>query len=279
MAKANFDVIMKQVLGIEGGIADRPLKDDPGGLTNLGVTQKLYDLWRTKQNLPLKSVREITSQQAVAIGRSEFWNPIQGDKLPSGVDFAVFDYAFNSGVAQAVKDLQRVLGVVVDGIVGIATLEALAVTEHGMVIDQYMARRWAFMTKLRNFGANKNGWKARVDHVRSQSLSMVANEPVADVPEVLMSIQVAKANPQQRAVTKFKGVWAAIAAPFVAAWVLIKDVIMSVPEFSRTVIATVGDLAEKSPWALPLIHAIGFAGVAAGAYVAWSKIRATKEGH
>lgn len=195
MAAANFNPLVQQLLGIEGGVADRSLKDDPGGLTNKGVTQATYDAWRTLKGLQPKSVRQIQVQEVIAIARANYWQPIQGDKLPSGVDFTVFDFAFNSGAAQAVKELQRTLGCAADGVVGLATLEALAVADERAVINGVCDRRWTFMKRLKNFKANENGWRNRVAHVRAQSLALAAGD-AAEAPDAsLTSMPLAKAPP------------------------------------------------------------------------------------
>ena len=62
MSKENFEKAMKFVFEMEGGYSNR--KDDRGGKTNMGVTQKNYDAYRTTKKLPLQDVRNITQQEA-----------------------------------------------------------------------------------------------------------------------------------------------------------------------------------------------------------------------
>src|SRR4051812_20123609 len=104
MASGNFAKLLKPLLGIEAGVSDRPLSADPGGLTNHGVTQKVYDAYRASLGQPLQSVKRITNAEVTAIYQEQFWTPIRGDDLPSGVDWAVFDFAVNSGPGRAVKE-------------------------------------------------------------------------------------------------------------------------------------------------------------------------------
>jgi lysozyme family protein len=85
----------------------------------------------------------------------------------------VFDFAINSGSARAVKELQRVLGVQVDGIIGLVTLSEINRIKPSELIHRYSARRLAFMESLRNWNANKNGWTKRVEHVTSTSLDLI----------------------------------------------------------------------------------------------------------
>lgn len=44
-----------------GGFVNHP--NDPGGATNKGVTQKLYDAWRQRQSKPVQAVAQITDDE------------------------------------------------------------------------------------------------------------------------------------------------------------------------------------------------------------------------
>lgn len=279
MTAGNFKPLVEQVLGIEGGVSDRPLKDDPGGLTNKGITQAVYDRWRSLKGLPPKSVREITTQEAVAIGKANYWAPIHGDKLPSGVDFAVFDFAFNSGPAQAVKEMQRTLGVADDGVVGLATLEALAVADAESVINGVCDRRLAFMKSLKNWKANKNGWPARVAHVRAQSLALAAGDRL-NAPEVeLTSMPLAKAPPPGPVPAKKSAtVWGAITAAVGGAFAAIGNFLAQIPDIAHTALNAINPFAEKSEWAQFVANGIGGVAAVAGIYVAWSVVKKKQPG-
>ena len=52
MPSAAFEASLPFVLRWEGGFVDHP--NDPGGRTNKGVTQKVYDAWRKRQGLPVR---------------------------------------------------------------------------------------------------------------------------------------------------------------------------------------------------------------------------------
>ena len=160
--KENYAQALKQVLKYEGGYVDHP--KDPGGPTNKGVTQAVYDSWRKSQNLPTQSVRAIADSEVAAIYKNLYWDRISGDNLPSGVDFAVFDYAVNSGVSRAAKTLQAVVGVTQDGVIGPATIEATK-TYVAMSITN---RRLAFMQSLSIWSTFGKGWSARITDVKAQ---------------------------------------------------------------------------------------------------------------
>ena len=166
--KENYAQALKQVLKYEGGYVDHP--KDPGGPTNKGVTQAVYDSWRKSQNLPTQSVRNINDSEVAAIYKNLYWDAISGDNLPAGVDFAVFDYAVNSGVSRAAKTLQAVVGVTQDGQIGPQTIQAtkayvaLAVTN----------KRLAFMQSLSIWSTFGKGWSARIADVKAQIASLTS---------------------------------------------------------------------------------------------------------
>ena len=165
--KENYAKCLAQVLKYEGGYVDHP--KDPGGPTNKGVTQAVYDSWRKSQNLPTQTVRNISDPEVAAIYKNLYWDRISGDNLPSGVDFAVFDYAVNSGVSKASKTLQAVVGVTQDGVIGPATIEATK-TYVAMAVTN---KRLAFMQSLSIWSTFGKGWSARIADVKAQIIALV----------------------------------------------------------------------------------------------------------
>lgn len=166
MTAQNFVPALAGTLVHEGGWSNH--KADPGGATMKGVTQRIYDAYRTRRGLPLQSVRLITEVELRDIYRKQYWDAVKGDKLPAGVDYVVFDGAVNSGPAQSIKWLQRALGTVkVDGVIGEATLAAVeAYPDHDRLIALVLGRRLAFLQALKTWPVFKGGWSARVAQVK-----------------------------------------------------------------------------------------------------------------
>lgn len=157
--KSNFEKSLKYVLAWEGGYVNHP--KDPGGPTNKGVTQRVYDAWRKQKNLAPRSVVGITNAEVQAIYRVQYWDRVRGDELPLGLDYAVFDYAVNSGTAKAVKSLQQCLGVKVDGAMGAVTLAKIPATQEDTV-KALCEQRYAFVKKLGTFKTFGAGWTRRI---------------------------------------------------------------------------------------------------------------------
>lgn len=155
---------LQKVLVHEGGYVNHP--KDPGGATNQGVTQRVYDAYRVSIKQAKRSVREMTNAERDNIYRTRYWNLIRGDDLPSGVSYVVFDGAVNSGVSQSVKWLQRALGVTADGIIGTDTLTAIVNHhDHDVLIAKIINLREKFLRALKTFSTFGKGWMARINGV------------------------------------------------------------------------------------------------------------------
>ena len=198
MSNTNFAASLAFTLAYEGGYVDNPA--DPGGATYQGVTQTVYDDYRTLQHVPLRSVRLMEAAERDAIYRSRYWDRIQGDSLVPGVDYAMFDFAVNSGVARSVKELQGVLKLKEDGLIGPGTLAAVRdyVVQKGPapLIFAICDARVAFMRSLSAFATFGKGWLARVDGaqagaqtgdtgVRDRAFRMAMEQPVPTLAGVV----------------------------------------------------------------------------------------------
>ena len=165
---SNFEKALALVLEHEGGYVDHP--KDPGGATNRGVTHAVYNAYRKIRGRGMQSVKFITDDELRAIYKFQYWDKVQGDFLPTGLDYAVFDFAVNSGVGRAAKYLQAVLGVAQDGQIGARTLAAI--TKPVNTINALCDRRMGFLRNLRTFLTFGKGWSRRVQDVRAHALEM-----------------------------------------------------------------------------------------------------------
>lgn len=162
----SFDTAMNFVRQEEGGLSDRPLADDPGGLTMLGVTQATLDNFHADfptqaQGFPL-DVAKITQEQATTIYWWAYWLEAGCDQLPQAIAIVVFNAAVQSGPTRAIRWLQEALGVNVDGLLGPKTRRAALSASPKAVISTYLSRQIVFETQLSNWQSNKNGWTKRL---------------------------------------------------------------------------------------------------------------------
>lgn len=168
--KENFDAALAAVLVHEGGYVNHPR--DPGGATNKGVTQAVYDDWRQGKAMPKQSVRDITPAEVMAIYKRQYWDRIRGDDLPAGVDYCMFDFAVNSGTNRAARYLQRAVGVSEDGQLGPVSLKAAAAMGADCLVDAICNARLTFLKGLSTFDTFGRGWTRRVQDVRAHAKSL-----------------------------------------------------------------------------------------------------------
>ena len=168
--KENYPECLALVLQSEGGYVNHP--KDPGGATNKGVTQSVYDDFRTRHGQPKQSVLHISQDEIGQIYKRQYWDAVNGDGLPSGVDYATFDLAVNSGVGRAARFLQSVLGVPQDGVIGAKTIAAI--TDAEQTASDLCAKRMAFLQTLGTFSTFGKGWTARVKAVSAKAQEMAA---------------------------------------------------------------------------------------------------------
>ena len=170
--KENFEKCLALMLAHEGGFVNH--KDDPGGMTNLGVTKRVWEEW-TGHEVDEKQMRALTPELVAPLYKRKYWDACRSDDLVSGVDYAVFDVAVNSGAGRAIKFLQSCVGVDADGGFGSRTLAAVKVAEQDpeRLIELYCAKRLEFLQSLKTFETFGKGWSRRVAEVKDKALAMV----------------------------------------------------------------------------------------------------------
>ena len=115
--------------------------------------------------------------------RVQFWNTVQGDRLPSGVDIIWADFAFGSGGATRV--LQEVIGTEADGVVGQQTvLKAWSVDDRAALLDRMTAARKDYYATLSTYSLFGHGWDRRADECRVLAYR-VANLPLAETADLV----------------------------------------------------------------------------------------------
>lgn len=183
MATAGFKRSMPYLLAHEGGKVDNAR--DPGGRTNQGVTQRVYNGARTRKGQEPRDVYSMTPQERDAIYRFQYWNAISGDKLPLGLDYVLFDGAVNSGPVQSVKWCQRALADAgyytgkIDGHMGEGTLAAIEQhTNHDALIAAICGRRLNFLQALKTWNDFGKGWMKRVADVKRIGVMFASGQRV-----------------------------------------------------------------------------------------------------
>lgn len=150
-----FDDIFERLIGHEGGYVNHP--KDPGRETNWGIT-----IGTARANGYSGSMRAMTRNQAKEIYRVAYWERAKCSQYDSAIGFQMFDSAVNHGIGNAIRMLQRGVGVADDGQVGKFTLDAIKAKTVDDVLILFNAERLEFYAKLNTFPTFGRGWIRRV---------------------------------------------------------------------------------------------------------------------
>lgn len=118
--------------------------------TKFGISAAAY---------PTLDIAALTLEQARAIYLRDYWTPIRADDLPPPLAMLLFDAAVNNGVETAVRRLQQVLKVTVDGILGPLTLSALPRGNLKTTCAKFQVLRWGALPRDLRYA---DGWDIRL---------------------------------------------------------------------------------------------------------------------
>lgn len=162
-----FERALRHVLLMEGGFTDDP--HDPGGPTNKGITLGVYAAWKgedvSAQSAPRlrAALKQIPDAEVRDIYRQRYWRKAECESLPPALALMQFDTGVNHGPVTAIRILQEVVGTVVDGELGPATLAAVAAKPLLEILDAYAGNRRARYRAMPHFWRFGRGWLNRVD--------------------------------------------------------------------------------------------------------------------
>tara|TARA_R110000772_G_scaffold185820_1_gene296987 strand:+ start:48 stop:557 length:510 start_codon:yes stop_codon:yes gene_type:complete len=168
--RENFSKCLDMLLAHEGGFVNHP--EDPGGMTNLGVTKKVYDEWIGRESTE-QEMRDLTPEDVAPIYKKNYWDRVKGDSLPSGLDWACFDWAVNSGSGRPAKAVQRAVGATQDGAIGPQTLGLIMEKDPEEIINYVYGVRQDFYKGLKTFETFGRGWTRRNKETLHQALEMI----------------------------------------------------------------------------------------------------------
>jgi lysozyme family protein len=132
---AYFQPALDKTLAHEGGFVNDP--KDTGGMTFCGISRKAWPDWDgwgiVDKTLSLgisPLLVGLLMPRVVDFYSVNFWIPLGAERIESQeVANWLFDFAVNSGTTDAVKALQKIVNVKVDGIIGKSTITATNSTQ------------------------------------------------------------------------------------------------------------------------------------------------------
>ena len=168
--KDNFHDSLIMLLKHEGGFVNHPR--DPGGMTNLGVTKKVYEEWMGRE-VSEQEMRDLQPKDVRDLYKKNYWDRCKCDDLPSGLDFAVFDWAVNSGTGRSSKGVQKACAAEPDGAIGPKTLALVKGQNTQYMIEKFGEIRQNFYESLSTFDTFGKGWTRRNKETTEEALKMV----------------------------------------------------------------------------------------------------------
>lgn len=159
---ADFDRALAVILVYEGGYCNNPA--DPGGPTNMGVTQDTLCKWRGR-SVSIADMKALTRGDVGPIYKQRFWGSVEADDLPAGVDLITFDAAVQHGPFRAAKFLQEAVTATPDGHIGPHTIVLVKAADPLEVIEGLRRVRASFYRGLSTFDTFGRGWMRRLENV------------------------------------------------------------------------------------------------------------------
>jgi lysozyme family protein len=170
------------MLNDEGGFSLRPPNPDgtggePGGSVNKGISMLVFEEWRKKHGKPpptIDDLRNLTTDEAKEI-YTDRWNQLQGDDLPSGLDYALFDASTMIGIVGARALLQTIVEPLRPPSGHYDQDTWIAIRSGNVQITAIRVLLALSLKKLRSKSAGKygTGWADRIKRVEGRTLEMM----------------------------------------------------------------------------------------------------------
>lgn len=165
---ARAELLQPFILKWEGGFVNDPI--DRGGATNKGITIGTFRRFYGN-DASVEQLKAITDEQWLTIFRAGYWNPWRADYIANqSIANIVVDWAWASGARTSIKQVQRILDVSVDGIVGPKTLAAINSANPRELFDRIRSARLTFVDNIVRRNPTQarfiRGWKNRINNIK-----------------------------------------------------------------------------------------------------------------
>ncbi len=125
MSKNNlfFDVAFVKIIKTEGGYVNHHA--DHGGPTNYGITQETLSEY-LGHPATIDEVKDLTLGTAKAIYKANYWDRLSLSEVDNlNLCLAFFDQAVNRGARRVAEQIQKLVNVKMDSVIGPVTIKAI----------------------------------------------------------------------------------------------------------------------------------------------------------
>lgn len=157
-----FDEAFQAVLGVEGVLSMDP-KDKgnwTGGQVGVGELKgSKYGI--SAAAFPHIDIVNLTLDGAKMLAYNNYWAPLRGDQMPPHIGAALFDMAYNEGLVEAARTIQRACGATPDGVIGPDTIARVNATNPKVLMKNVTTERILYYSALAMWPAYKRSWTDR----------------------------------------------------------------------------------------------------------------------
>ena len=157
----HFKEMFQHTLAWEGGSKLHKVKGDSGGWTKWGIAYNKNKHLFTS----LEDFFDTTYDEAVLVGFSKYYLPIETYRLPLDAQLMYFDMAYNMGTNRAIRYMQRCAGVKDDGKIGRITRSRMHLVTEQCLYEK--RKNWYYYLAKNTKWAGKflKGWLNRTNAI------------------------------------------------------------------------------------------------------------------
>ena len=148
--KDDFNSIYKNTLKYEGTkYVKNKIEESKYGITNY------YS----------KDVKNLTKGKAYKIAYNKIYKTHRINEIKDkDVKTFVFDWLYHSSPTKAIKNIQRTLGIEVDGVIGTETIKAIN-SYKGNLVKELKQTRLQYVRGLKHYKKYKTNWEDRINNI------------------------------------------------------------------------------------------------------------------